>query len=308
MSISGAAFNPNMGYNSSPLVTLLMTFFNARLGWWLPNPIWPVLKAKKSTGGNPAPMASPMTLESLLQSRHGTGKYLRRAGPIRALFTLIYEALGRTDDKFKWIELTDGGHFENLGLYEMVMRRCRFIILVDSDADNDFEFEDLGNAVRKIEIDFGVPIRFPKYPRGLPMKHGIDASNVYYALGDIFYDCVDKNPKSPCNSEEQGIHNGKLLYIKPCLNGSESPGVRAYANAHSNFPHESTINQFFNEAQFESYRSLGSWEFASIVDEFSRSPNLPGNDIQTLFDNLRNKAEPEPITNIERNTRPDHRH
>ena len=44
MAISGAAFNPNMGYNSSPLVTLLMTFFNARLGWWLPNPVWPVLR------------------------------------------------------------------------------------------------------------------------------------------------------------------------------------------------------------------------------------------------------------------------
>ena len=292
MSISGAAFNPNMGYHSSPLVTLLMTFFNARLGWWLPNPIWPVLKAQETSRGNST--VEPLTLESLLESRPATAKYLRRPSPVRALVTLIYEALGRTDDKYKWIELTDGGHFDNLGLYEMVMRRCRYIIVVDSGADGDFEFEDLGNAVRKIEIDFGVPIRFPKYPKGLPMKHGIDGTNVYYAVGDIRYDCVDAaSPSSAAESsgtessdsseqKKKKIRNGTLLYIKPCLNGSEPPGVRAYANAHPKFPHESTANQFFNEPQFESYRNLGSWEFASIVNEFSEDLP-PGNDFETLF-------------------------
>jgi hypothetical protein len=284
MSISGAAFNPNMGYHSSPMVTLLMTFFNARLGWWLPNPIWPLLEAQKSSGDSAAG-AGPVTLESLLQSQPGAATYLRRESPIRALFTLIYEALGRTDDKFKWIELTDGGHFENLGLYEMVMRRCRYIIMVDSDADSDFEFEDLGNAVRKIEIDFGVPIRFPKYPKGLPMKRGIDESNVYFAVGDIRYDLVDGIPDSS-GTAAQGIGKGTLLYIKPCLNGSEPLGVRAYANAYAKFPHESTANQFFNEAQFESYRNLGSWEFGSIVSEFSKDTLPPGSDIETLFDNV----------------------
>jgi hypothetical protein len=288
MSISGAAFNPNMGYHSSPLVTLLMTFFNARLGWWLPNPIWPVLKAQESGGGNST--AEPITLDSLLESRPRTVKYLRRESPVRALVTLIYEALGRTDDKYKWIELTDGGHFENLGLYEMVMRRCHYIIVVDSDADGDCEFEDLGNAVRKIEIDFGVPIRFPKYPKGLPMKRGIDGSNVYYAVGDILYDRVDSTSNSSGDSAQQGIPNGTLLYIKPCLNGSEPLGVRAYSNAHPKFPHESTANQFFNEPQFESYRNLGSWEFASIVNEFSKDTPPPGNDLDTLFEYVTNAA------------------
>jgi len=297
MSISGAAFNPNMGYNSSPLVTLLMTFFNARLGWWLPNPAWPMLQSKQMNTSDLASADPPSAtqLECLLRKEDWATGYLRSNGPVGGFFTplrtLMNEAFGRTDDKYKWIELTDGGHFENLGLYEMVMRRCRYIVLVDSDADSDFEFEDLGNALRKIEIDFGVPIRFPKYPSGLPMKRGIDGSNVYYSLGDIYYDCVDKDPESTCSSEQQGIHNGKLLYIKPCLNGSEPQGIRAYAKTHSNFPHESTINQFFNEAQFESYRSLGSWEFASIVDEFSQGSNARGNDIETLFDIAESKVK-----------------
>jgi hypothetical protein len=293
MAISGAAFSPNMGYNSSPLVTLLMTFFNARLGWWLPNPIWPVLKAESANGDTP--LTSPVTLGSILK-QSGEANFLRRSSPLCALFILIYEALGRTDDKYKWIELTDGGHFENLGLYEMVLRRCRYIVVVDADADSNFEFEDLGNAIRKIEIDLGVPIRFPDYPDGLPMKHRMDRSNHYCALGDILYTRVDKAPdssgkdKDGDKDKQEDIVDGKLLYIKPCLNGSEPLGVRAYANAHPKFPHEATINQFFNEPQFESYRNLGSWEFASIVGEFLQGQKPTGNDIQTLFDGINKTA------------------
>ena len=156
MAISGAAFNPNMGYNSSPLVTLLMTFFNARLGWWLPNPIWPHLR--KWPAGR--------------KTRH----FLGRNGPKWALMPLLNEALGNTDDSYKWIELSDGGHFENLGLYEMVLRRCRHIIVVDADADSEFQFEDLGNAIRKIEIDLGVPITFPDFPEGTADAEGSQAS------------------------------------------------------------------------------------------------------------------------------------
>jgi hypothetical protein len=284
MAISGAAFNPNMGYHSSPLVTLLMTFFNARLGWWLPNPIWPVLQeqAKTTDQTDAASPDRPPNLETLLK-RPAVANYLRRSGPAFALGPLINEALGRTDDTYKWIELSDGGHFENLGLYEMVLRRCRYIIVVDAGADSKFEFEDLGNAVRKIEIDLGVPIRFPKYPSGLPMKSGILDTNVYYAVGVILYGCVD---------DCAGVEPGKLLYIKPALKGSEPPGIRAYANAHCQFPHESTINQFFNEAQFESYRNLGSWELANIIGEFTPDATTPkGNDIDAFFARIK---EPDP--------------
>jgi len=240
MAISGAAFNPNMGYNSSPLVTLLMTFFNARLGWWLPNPIWPHVR-KWPTDSS-------------------TRRFLGRDGPKWALMPLLNEALGNTDDSYKWIELSDGGHFENLGLYEMVLRRCRHIIVVDADADSEFQFEDLGNAIRKIEIDLGIPITFPDFPHGLPMKRGVKRLNIYCIRGEIQYGCVDdQSPK------------GELLFIKPMLNGSEPPDIRAYAAAHQTFPHEATSNQFFNEAQFESYRHLGSWMISSYFENAPES-------------------------------------
>jgi hypothetical protein len=232
MAISGAAFNPNMGYNSSPLVTLLMTLFNARLGWWLPNPAWHLRKhvALDSTDG-----------------------YLSKNGPTFALASILSEALGKTDDRRKWIQLSDGGHFENLGLYEMVLRRCRHIVLVDAGADREFQFEDLGNAIRKINIDLGIPITFP----GLvawPLSNQKAATDRYCVVGKIDYCCVD--PAAP---------TGYLIYIKPQLIGREPRDVTAYAAAHSAFPHETTANQFFNEAQFESYRHLGSHAFDEIL-------------------------------------------
>jgi hypothetical protein len=264
MAISGAAFNPNMGYHSSPLVTLLMTFFNARLGWWLPNPLWP--HRHKWT--------------AICKTR----RFLRRNGPKWALMPLLNEALGNTDDSYKWIELSDGGHFENLGLYEMILRRCRHIIVVDADADGEFHFEDLGNAIRKIEIDLGVPITFPDFPHGLPMTREAEPLNVYCVRGQIQYDCVDDDaPK------------GELLFIKPVLNGSEPPDIRAYAASHQTFPHEATSNQFFNEAQFESYRHLGSWMISSYFENAPKNVKpapAAGCDIATFFARVQSVGAP----------------
>ena len=92
--VGGAAANPNMGYHSSPLVSLLMTMLNVRLGWWL---------------GNPG------------EAGENTWK---RNGPPRAAFPIIMEAFGLTNENRPYVNLSDGGHFENLGLYEMVRRRC----------------------------------------------------------------------------------------------------------------------------------------------------------------------------------------
>lgn len=277
MAISGAAFNPNMGYNSSPLVTLLMTFFNARLGWWLPNPVWPEIKNQRPVRAKIKRILSrhQWAEKVFAQLDESLGKnFLKRFGPTWALVPLVNEALGNTDDRFKWIELTDGGHFENLGLYEMVMRRCHSIIVVDADADPDYEFEDLGNAIRKIQIDLGIPIRFPNYPNGLPMKRGTEAANSCCVLGEIDYGYVD-----------QGAQPGRLLFIKPALNGSEPQDVRAYHATHPTFPHESTSNQFFNEAQFESYRNLGSGTIQLLIDAASKKfqGRQTGCDIDALF-------------------------
>jgi hypothetical protein len=243
MAISGAAFNPNMGYHSSPLVTLLMTFFNVRLGWWLPNPA-------REGGAYHFPVSAK------------SAYFLHKTGPTIALEPLILEAFGMTDDTYRWIELTDGAHFENFGLYEMVLRRCHNIVVVDAGADPDCQFEDLGNALRKIQIDLGIPIRFND---GIKMKAGAKPDNRYCAVATIDYGCVDDDATLP--GDERSKLAGTLIYIKAALTGDEPPDIKQYALTHATFPHETTANQFFNESQFESYRHLGSYELETIVKE-----------------------------------------
>jgi hypothetical protein len=221
MAISGAAANPNMGYHSSPSVTFLMTMFNVRLGWWL---------------GNPGPEGA---------------RCYTRDGPAVAIRPLVQETLGLTTDSRSYVHLSDGGHFDNLGLYEMVRRRCRFILVSDAGRDPAYIFEDLGNAVRKIQIDLGVPIQF----RSLEVlkRRPLDGNDLgedcnYHAIAEIDYRAAD---------DSDDVQNGLIIYVKAGYHGTESAGIRSYAMANLGFPHQSTANQWFSESQFESYRSLG---------------------------------------------------
>jgi hypothetical protein len=227
--ISGAAASSNMGYyTTSPVLSLLLTLFNVRLGWWL---------------GNPGPA--------------GDETYYLRA-PKYSVAPVIDEAFGLTDDVNKYVYLTDGGHFENLAIYEMVLRRCHIIVVSDGAQDAEYHFSDLGNAVRKIRIDLGVPIEFtnvPIYKESPPTEKG---KGMYWAIGKIRYSCIDRGPN---------VRDGVLLYIKPAVYGDEPRDVLEYKESHPAFPHQSTADQFFDEPQFESYRMLGSYIMDRLCGE-----------------------------------------
>lgn len=216
MAISGAAVSPNQGYNSSPLIGLLLMLFNIRLGWWLGNP-----------------------------KREG----YRREGPLFSLTPALKELAGATTDSGQWIYLSDGGHFENLAIYEMVRRRCRFIVVSDAGCDPKCSFEDLGNAVRKCFIDFGVSINFKEL--GIAARQSPPRASARLAIGSIHYPGSDRP--------------GVLLYVKPTYCATtEPPHVRSYAAVHDLFPHEPTADQWFGESQLEAYRALGAHVFERI--------------------------------------------
>ena len=218
MAISGAAVSPNMGYNSSPGISFLMTLFNVRLGWWLANP----------ASGNP---------------------HYWYTGPGMPLRPFVMEMFGLTSENEPWVYLSDGGHFENLGLYEMVRRRCRLIVVSDAGCDPEYQFDDLGNALRKIWIDLGVRIDFvglDRLKKRFKRRPTPAKDQPYWAVGRIRYRATDS-----------GGEDGLLLYIKAGLHGTECMDVLSYATTHAQFPHETTANQFFTESQFESYRALG---------------------------------------------------
>ncbi|MBZ5531317.1 MAG: hypothetical protein LAO20_07795 [Acidobacteriia bacterium] len=164
------------------------------------------------------------------------------------------EGLGRTSDQHRWVYVSDGGHFENLGLYEMVMRRCKRIIVVDGSADPGFNLDDLGGAMRKIQIDLGIPIEFRPLASFKPRP---DKSDRHWFLGKVQYSAVDGT----------AVEDGQLIYIKASLTGDEPEDVTQYAKTHSDFPHESTANQFFDESQFQGYVRLGEHVVERMVKD-----------------------------------------
>ncbi len=227
LTTSGAAVNSNMGPEVSRAMTFLLTVFNARLGVWL---------------GNPG---------------HAGDATWRRAAPAFGVAPLVNELMAQTTDNNPYVLLSDGGHFDNLGLYEMIRRRCRYIVLSDAGCDGTYAFADLANAVRKIRIDFGIDIVFPHGLRIGPPRpdetgdgHAVTGR---FAVGAIRYSAIDP-----------GLKDGVLLYLKPTLLGDEPVDVANYARTHASFPHQSTTEQWFDEAQFESYRMLGLQTVAAV--------------------------------------------
>lgn len=237
MAISGAAISSNMGYLSSPSLSFLLTLLNVRLGWWLGNP---------GQKGDRRP-------------RLGKHKICRLDGPQLALRPFLSELFGLTSDESPYVYLSDGGHFEDLALYEMVRRRCRWIVVVDGDQDRDRGFADLGNAVRKIWIDLGVRIEFDKSPLLQALKDAKLDEIPYFAIGTITY--VSDPPVAGAAPP-----TGYLLYIKPAVRGDEAAAdVIAYKRSNDDFPDQSTADQWFDEPQLEAYRRLGHLMLETIV-------------------------------------------
>lgn len=208
MSISGAAANPNMGYHSSAATAFLLTAFNVRLGWWIGNP-------RKNSW--------------------------MKSDPLIGLPYLFADMAGKSNTDDQFVCLSDGGHFDNMGLYELIRRRTKIIVLGDGEQDEKFICEGLANAIRRCRIDFGVEIEI-KVDKITDRKDGFSSKS--YAVGTIKY------PGNP------GFE-GQLIYLKSSIVKKQEVDVREYALKNTTFPHQSTGDQFFDEQQFESYRKLG---------------------------------------------------
>jgi hypothetical protein len=211
ISVSGAAASPNMGYHTSPVVAFLLTVFNFRLGWWFPNP------AKQAGIRNPVP------------------------SPRFNLSYLFAELFGLATDQGRFLMISDGGHFENLAVYELVKRRCAVIIVSDAECDPGLTFEGLGTLIRVCEVDFNTKIRI-ELESIRPAKESAAWSSRRCAVGTIEYPDGKR---------------GVLVYLKAAMTGHEDTAVLQYKASHPAFPHESTGDQFYGEDQFESYRVLG---------------------------------------------------
>jgi hypothetical protein len=218
MSISGAAANPYAGgglFRNRP-VALLMSLVNLRLGYWV---------------GHPDP------------------KWRRRKR--RTHFSTAWRELtGKLGERRTMLQLSDGGHFDNLGIYELVRRRARLIVACDGTADPDFGFSDFITLLARIEADFGARIAFgsdtglevfmPAVAAGFPRNTQLAQRG--FTVGKIRYSDGSE---------------GDLIYITTTLFRGLGLAALGYRAANPDFPDQTTADQFFDDAQFEAYRQLG---------------------------------------------------
>ena len=250
--ISGAAFSTGVGFRTSLGLSLLCGMANVRLGYW-----W-------NSGVDPW-NREVQTQPSIFR------RILRRIPILPVQRLLVNELLARfPGTAMKWWYLTDGGHFENTAAYELIRRRVPLIVILDNGADPECMFEDLGNLVRKARLDFQTEIHFAgEEEDGGSLEVTRDYEARVGTLGELRprRQMTDSGePTGPRRSERHiaaGIieypdgSRGLLLVVKPTLAGDEPSDVLQYAVNHPSFPQEPTTDQFFDEAQWESYRSLG---------------------------------------------------
>ncbi|TPK88871.1 hypothetical protein FJ934_25685 [Mesorhizobium sp. B2-4-12] len=225
MATSGAAASANMGRQTIKILTFSLSLLNIRLGYWLANPF------------------------RIVAFKKHLNRWIANVGT----WYFAAETAGLLNQNRLNVYLTDGGHIENLGIYELLRRRCKVILAVDAEADPALTFPSLVNLEVMARIDLGVRIDLgwqaieanalgitptaPYGPDGPPGRRGPHA-----AIGVIKYD-----------DDETGV----LIYIKSSLSGDENDYILDYFRRHPTFPHETTVDQFFTEEQFEAYRALG---------------------------------------------------
>ena len=284
VSISGAAVSTGMGFRGSLGLSMVLAFLNLRLGYWWNSSMDPGVRKNRTTytgSGNCLYAISSFFVRLFEMQSYLLNEYTGRFhGPAR-----------------RYWNLTDGGHFENTATYELIRRQLPLIVCLDNGADPDYALEDLANLIRRVRTDFGAEIDFCSIDKqtgqavwnnaldGTTDPLGNELSQLLKSgdgfLGDIesLHRQAQEQP-SGCHAAIAVIRyassgkRGLLLWVKPSLNDDEAQDLAEYHRAHPEFPSESTLDQSFDEAQWESYRSLG----AHIGGKFSAAfgTRIPG--------------------------------
>lgn len=246
MAISGAAANPRggaggRGLTVNPVISLAMSLLNVRLGYWIPNP---ARRSKK-----PWFPARP--------NHFWPGGAYALGAPW---------SFGYREDA-TWLELADGGHFENLAVYELVRRRCGLIIVCDGGQDNASSYADLVTAAERVGADFNAELKFNmvvkdkdgKFQPSGPGQMIARPDNIDYPKGAEFaakgycVATIDYGDRGKDGWPESGV----VIYLKSALIHALEIPAKGYRGANADFPNQTTGDQFFDEEQFDAYREVG---------------------------------------------------
>lgn len=246
--MSGAAVGSGMGLYTRTGVAAILYLSGLRLGYWM---------------------------QSVMQPTTPT-RYWQWFPRLSALFSEVFASFPGLRSSYWYV--TDGGHFDNTGVYALLKRKLPLIVLVDAAADPDYLFGDVESVVRKAKIDLQTNIEFID-PASMPaVLASIDISR----FGTPYSITADGGPEcmllARIDYGDLAQSKGLLLIVKPCRTDGMSLDVVGYADRHPAFPQESTANQFFSEEQWESYHALGVMLGQTLTPSFLAAlPTLANN-------------------------------
>ena len=224
----------------------MMTLFNVRLGSWIRNP----------------------DLDRVTRARWK---------PL--LWFWLTELFGKATTEDRYVYITDGGHFYNSAIYELLKRRCKYILAIDASTDK-LSMGNLATVARLARIDLGVQLDIDMDP--LKPNPATGLSDRSFAVGKIKYPPVENDAKPT---------EGILVFISTARTPRLKPDVLEYATTHSDFPTVTTLDQFFDQIQFESYRQLGHTAAGTTFESL-----LPGSgtttreQVEEIFEELWEQA------------------
>lgn len=246
--ISGAAVGSGMGRLSSLGKSMAFTLANLRLGHW-----WPEQKSAQ---------------DAERERKPSFGAFFPRVLP--GLACLLKELTGRFGTRNYWF-LSDGGHSENTGVLTLLERGCQFIVAADNGQDPDFTFGDLEILVRSARTDIGMevevvdPAKFPKefgplrdhFLNGKDLNWRENARAKDHTGFALLLRALDIPEWNDGQWRSRSNSTSWIIWLKPNCFADLPADLAAYADQNPDFPQQTTANQFFDEAQWESYRRIG---------------------------------------------------
>jgi hypothetical protein len=220
ISISGAAVSPVMGRMTRAPMRLLLALANIRLGVWLPKP----------------------------------GKQEDKKPPRPNLRYLLDEAFGDGSSKSRYVYVTDGGHYDNLGLVELLERRCDWIWCIDASGEQIDSFSTIGKAVATAQAELGVSIEIR--PEDMAPDEGSRFVKQVFCQGEVRYPAT----------ESDEARTGTIVIVKAGVTADAPFGVRSYHAENPNFPCDSTLDQLYTADRFDAYLALGHFSMQQAFE------------------------------------------
>lgn len=279
MAISGAAISPAMGKETRPWLTALMALANVRLGVWMPNPRWVQARVTRVDE-----LRSSIAALEEAPSEGGRARDLKRTRlELEAEEELWWErprvsyllkemfGMHSLDDRFLYV--TDGGHYDVLGLVELLRRGCTRIFVFDASGGQPGTFSSMGDAMALAQAELGLQVDLPLHdirPADAAAADQYEERRLELPwrsrrAGDRGGVLVAQ-PYAWGTFSESGVERGTICYVQAAVSEGAPWQVRSYWESDPRFPNHSTGDQDFDHREFEAYRALGYWAAGEALE------------------------------------------